>query len=220
MRAIRPAVDADELGHRERRRGAARVRRRPVAGAPRRRGATGLLAAPLVAAALAFGLLGPGVAPADAADVAVLKKGSRGPAVVQLQQKLRIPADGVFGRQTARAVRRFQRARGLVVDGVVGPQTAQALGIRLPAKRRRVGAAGRRVRVPAILRAIARCESGGNPRAVSPDGRYRGKYQFDRRTWAAFGPPGDPARASEAEQDRRALALYRLRGTAPWPNCP
>jgi hypothetical protein len=75
------------------------------------------------------------------------------------------------------------------------------------------------VRVPAVLDRIAQCESGGNPRAVSSDGTYRGKYQFDRETWHAMGGHGDPARASEAEQDRRALALYRARGTSPWPAC-
>ena len=65
----------------------------------------------------------------------------------------------------------------------------------------------------------AQCESGGNPRAISPDGTYRGKYQFDRETWHAMGGHGDPAHASESEQDRRALALYRERGTSPWPAC-
>lgn len=154
-------------------------------------------------------------APASA-DADVLKRGSRGPVVAQLQQKLGIPADGVFGRQTARAVRRYQASKGLVVDGIVGPQTASALGIRLPEVRT---AGRRRVRIPAILEKIAQCESGGNPRAISPDGTYRGKYQFDRQTWRAVGGKGDPARASEAEQDRRALALLRARGTAPWPNC-
>jgi peptidoglycan hydrolase CwlO-like protein len=69
------------------------------------------------------------------------------------------------------------------------------------------------------LDAIARCESGGNPRAVSPDGRYRGKYQFSPSTWQAVGGSGDPAAASEAEQDRRAAMLYAQQGSAPWPIC-
>jgi hypothetical protein len=76
-----------------------------------------------------------------------------------------------------------------------------------------------RVKLPRILRKIARCESGGDPRAVSPDGRFRGKFQFTRSTWRSVGGHGDPARAPEWLQDKLALKLYRQRGTSPWPNC-
>lgn len=69
------------------------------------------------------------------------------------------------------------------------------------------------------LQAIAQCESGGNPAAVDPSGTYRGKYQFDRGTWAANGGNGDPATAPEAEQDAVAARLYAARGAAPWPVC-
>ena len=69
------------------------------------------------------------------------------------------------------------------------------------------------------LDAVAHCESRGDPTAVSADGRYRGKYQFDLATWQSVGGAGDPALASEAEQDRRARALAAERGTAPWPVC-
>lgn len=69
------------------------------------------------------------------------------------------------------------------------------------------------------LNRIAACESGGNPRAISSGGLYRGKYQFDMSTWAAIGGSGDPAGASEAEQDLRAAMLYVQRGPAPWPIC-
>ena len=69
------------------------------------------------------------------------------------------------------------------------------------------------------LEGIAACESGGNPGAVSPDGQYRGKYQFDQQTWASVGGSGDPAAASEAEQDRRAAMLYARAGSSPWPTC-
>ena len=72
---------------------------------------------------------------------------------------------------------------------------------------------------PPHLQAIAACESGGDPTAVSADGTYRGKYQFDRQTWAAVGGSGDPAAAPEAEQDRRAAILYARAGSSPWPVC-
>jgi peptidoglycan hydrolase CwlO-like protein len=70
-----------------------------------------------------------------------------------------------------------------------------------------------------VLNRIAQCESGGNPRAVSSSGQYRGKYQFDLPTWAGVGGSGDPAAATEAEQDLRAAMLYARRGPAPWPIC-
>ncbi len=69
------------------------------------------------------------------------------------------------------------------------------------------------------LEAIASCESGGDPTAVSADGSYRGKYQFSVETWASVGGDGDPAAASEAEQDYRAALLYAGSGSSPWPVC-
>jgi hypothetical protein len=141
-----------------------------------------------------------------------LHVGSRGAAVKRLQRRLHVHATGYYGSLTRRAVKRFQRRHGLTADGIAGPATLRALGIR-------VRSASSAPRLPAVLKRIAQCESGGNPRAVSADGHYRGKYQFDRATWEAWGGTGDPARASERTQDRVALKLYRARGTAPWPNC-
>ena len=136
-----------------------------------------------------------------------------GSTVKALQRALGIPADGIYGPQTRRAVRRFQRSHGLAVDGLAGPQTLSALGVNARSARRGGGGAN------AILERIAQCESGGNPRIVSADGRYYGKYQFSKATWRSVGGSGNPARASEVEQDRRALILYRRAGTSPWPNC-
>jgi hypothetical protein len=69
------------------------------------------------------------------------------------------------------------------------------------------------------LESIASCESGGDPTAVSSDGSYRGKYQFDYGTWESVGGSGDPAAAPEAEQDYRAALLYAQSGSSPWPIC-
>jgi hypothetical protein len=68
------------------------------------------------------------------------------------------------------------------------------------------------------LQAIAACESGGNPATDTGNGFY-GKYQFTLETWAAIGGTGNPARASEAEQDRRATMLHARAGASPWPVC-
>lgn len=68
------------------------------------------------------------------------------------------------------------------------------------------------------LDAIAQCESGGNPATNTGNGFY-GKYQFTQSTWASVGGAGNPAAASEAEQDRRAAMLYAQSGSSPWPVC-
>ncbi|MBR4635772.1 MAG: peptidoglycan-binding protein, partial [Clostridia bacterium] len=57
----------------------------------------------------------------------VLKRGSRGNEVVQVQTLLGIDADGIFGRKTEAAVKAFQAANGLKVDGIVGKNTWAAL---------------------------------------------------------------------------------------------
>jgi peptidoglycan hydrolase-like protein with peptidoglycan-binding domain len=198
----------------------------------RMRGVSALATAAAVAAFGVSAAVAPSAALADdpqatgaATAEVTLRRGDRGRAVRAVQRRLGISADGIFGSQTARAVRRFQRRKGLVADGIVGPITRRALGLRRfardsvrhPPSRRR--SSGSPSTVPAILQRIAECESGGNPRAVSRDGRYRGKYQFMRATWRSLGGSGDPADASEATQDRLALKLYRAEGTRPWPVC-
>lgn len=68
--------------------------------------------------------------PTATASSKSLKKGARGKRVRQLQRALGIPADGIFGKGTRRAVKRYQRRHGLYVDGIAGPQTLAALGVR------------------------------------------------------------------------------------------
>ncbi|CAN5250655.1 hypothetical protein BH24ACT10_BH24ACT10_14040 [soil metagenome] len=67
--------------------------------------------------------------------------------------------------------------------------------------------------------ALARCESGGNPSAVSSTGKYRGLYQFSNATWASVGGKGDPAANSAGEQTYRAQVLYNRSGVGQWPHC-
>lgn len=67
--------------------------------------------------------------------------------------------------------------------------------------------------------ALANCESGGNPRAVSSGGTYRGLYQFTLGTWHNVGGSGDPIDWSSGEQTYRAKLLYRRSGRSSWPTC-
>ena len=67
--------------------------------------------------------------------------------------------------------------------------------------------------------ALAQCESGDNPRAVSANGTYRGLYQFTMGAWHGVGGSGDPIDASSSEQTYRAQLLYRQSGDAAWPTC-
>lgn len=217
-------------------------RQTAVAVPPVRRKSTRLRAGLLSLSAIALLAAAPGAAPAHADDPSVsssgaaaaatevtLREGDRGRAVRRLQRKLGISADGVFGAQTERSVKRFQRRNGLTADGIVGPLTRAELGlarfssadVRHPPQDGPSGGGGESgVKLPRVLREIAECESGGDPRAVSSNGLYRGKFQFSRATWKAVGGRGaDPADATEAHQDRMALRLYRQQGVAPWPAC-
>ena len=65
----------------------------------------------------------------------MLRQGSRGATVRQIQQKLKNwgyyggSVDGIFGAQTRKAVVYFQGKNGLTADGIVGAKTLAALGI-------------------------------------------------------------------------------------------
>ena len=106
-----------------------------------------------------------------------------------------------------------------------GPQAAGAPPPTLPVSvlRERNNACARAADAPTPatppqLQAIAACESGGNPSTNTGNGFY-GKYQFTQETWQSVGGTGNPAAASEAEQDRRAAQLFAQSGTSPWPVC-
>ena len=65
-------------------------------------------------------------------DGPLLRRGSKGDRVRELQSLLNlhganIPVDSDFGRDTQRALTRFQRQRGIQVDGMAGPEVFQLL---------------------------------------------------------------------------------------------
>ena len=73
----------------------------------------------------------------EVAGAAVVKYGSSGQTVKNIQTKLKRwgyykgSIDGIYGSQTRQAVRYFQSRNGLSVDGIVGTKTANAMGITL-----------------------------------------------------------------------------------------
>ena len=107
----------------------------------------------------------------------------------------------------------------LVADDLEGGLAVHEATRKLRAARERANPEPEPVAVPAHLQAIAQCESGGDPTAIGGGGLYRGKYQFSVATWQAVGGNGDPAAATEAEQDRRAIILYETSGPGQWPVC-
>ncbi|AYL97635.1 peptidoglycan recognition protein family protein [Mucilaginibacter celer] len=70
----------------------------------------------------------PAAEPTPTARPTLRRGGNNNPVFVkQLQQKLKIDDDGVFGGGTEAAVRAFQRNHNLVPDGIFGPKSWQIL---------------------------------------------------------------------------------------------
>jgi len=72
---------------------------------------------------------------AQYAQAVTYRQGSSGEQVRVIQSKLKNwgyydgSVDGIYGSQTAEAVRYFQRKNGLTPDGIAGPATLKALGM-------------------------------------------------------------------------------------------
>ncbi len=68
-------------------------------------------------------------------EVAVLRRGSTGSEVKEVQRRLKQwgyytgAVDGIFGSETRKAVIAFQKKNGLTADGIVGKATYAALGM-------------------------------------------------------------------------------------------
>lgn len=85
-----------------------------------------------------------------------------------------VAVDGLYGPQTTKAVRHWQRANGLVPDGVAGPQTLKSLGLNGPAQAQ---TPAQRVDPPQPQTGTpGNCES------------YRPLVEVNGMPWAFFGP--------------------------------
>ncbi|MDT4939758.1 MAG: resuscitation-promoting factor RpfA, partial [Pseudonocardiales bacterium] len=106
-----------------------------------------------------------------------------------------------------RAARRHQRGSMIALGGLLA--VTAATGLVVTAARASADPSATtwyRLRV---------CESSDNYTTDTGNDHY-GAYQFDVPTWRSVGGSGYPNRASRAEQDARALILYRNRGWQPW----
>jgi hypothetical protein len=63
----------------------------------------------------------------------IVKNGSKGDVVKQIQKVLGLNADGIFGSGTEAAVKAWQAKNGLTADGIVGPGTLAKMGIKVEA---------------------------------------------------------------------------------------
>jgi len=73
------------------------------------------------------GVIRPPIPAVDDHQRMTLRRGDRGDPVREVQQKLGLETDGIFGPNTEAAVRRFQLGKGLVPDGIVGPKSWLAI---------------------------------------------------------------------------------------------
>ena len=103
---------------------------------------TGIAAAIIATAAGAGAVIGTTGAAARSDDfltpcvqTAVLKQGSKGGEVKEVQRRLKEwgyyngAIDGIYGKGTVEAVKKFQRKNGLTPDGIAGRATYVALGM-------------------------------------------------------------------------------------------
>jgi soluble lytic murein transglycosylase-like protein len=169
-------------------------------------------------------------------------RGDRGPDVVEIQTILHdfgytVAVDGVYGKQTERAVKAWQRSNGLAVDGIVGPLTIASLrGATRVGNAHTVGESADPGPVPVrtveqIIRdvwpddledralTIAWRESRYRPDVTSSTGCCRGVFQLHQvhLSWMrAYGVTSVNQLFDAETNIRMALVLFQRSGWGPW----
>jgi peptidoglycan hydrolase-like protein with peptidoglycan-binding domain len=124
--------------------------------------------------------------------------------VAKLQRALHLGDDGVFGRGTLHAVKRFQRRHGLTADGVVGAGTWRMVrrSLHRHASARAAGAGGGGVRTRGASVRLLQARLGVAADGVFGPGTARAVRRFQRAhgltadgvvgpaTWSALGVGG------------------------------
>jgi hypothetical protein len=140
------------------------------------------------------------------ASTGSLRPGANGQAVRSLQDKLRASgfdpgsSDGKFGPRTERAVRDFQRSRGLEADGIAGRRTFSALNGTTPGRP-----------TPNGVNGTARLDNQPNARglttgSITVNGRT---YQFNSGSSNLFSTPEGTYRVTAHRNSRSERAFVR-----------
>jgi len=112
-----------------------------------------------------------------------------------------------------------------IVVGTPAPTSTTSAGVTVAAPPAAAPASsGTDPALNSFLQCVVQHESGGNYQIASPTGQYMGAFQFSQSTWnvaarlagrpTLVGVP--PNRASKADQDTLAVALYNADGEQPW----
>ena len=156
------------------------------------------------------------------------ERGDRGAEVTEIQTILKsfgytLRVDGIYGAQTERVVRAWQKANGLLVDGIAGPATMKTLEKASRLNNAQQVATPPPPPVPHYdqwLR-LAVCESGSRWDYNGSSG-YDGGLQFAPSTWRAMGGRefADYAwGATPLEQMIVAERTLDASGWGAWPAC-